>query len=109
MRLRRPADFARVKHMGTVYRYPDLLISVCKNEMSHNRYGIVTGNRLGKAVVRNKCKRRLRSILSLFHSTLHQGFDVVVVARPTLIRQPFSELQRILRELFVQAQLIGIS
>jgi len=37
---------------------------------------------------------------------MHQGFDVVVVARPAIIRQPFSEMYRILYELLQRAQLM---
>ena len=107
LRLRRPADYARVKRLGTVYRHPGLLIGVCENQQSSNRYGIVTSRQLGKAVVRNKCKRRLRSILVNLHDGLNQGFDVVVVAKPAIVRQPFGELHRILNGLLLQAQLTG--
>lgn len=107
LRLRRPADFARVQRRGAVYRHPDLSLGVRKNDLSHNRYGIVAGRRVGKAVIRNRCKRRLRAVLNCLHASLHQGFDVVVVARPVNAWQPFSELQRILRELCLRARLIG--
>ena len=107
LRLRRSADFARAGRFGAVYRHPAVSISVCRNELPHNRYGIVTSRRLGKAVVRNKWRRRLRSILSHLHSGASQGFDVVVVARPAIIQQPFSDLQRILEGLLLQARLFG--
>lgn len=107
LRLRRSADFARAGRYGAVYRHPALSIRVCRNELLHNRYGVVTSRRLGGSVARNKCKRRLRSVLSQSHSLLSQGFDVVVVARPASVQQPFSDLQRILHGLLVQARLIG--
>lgn len=107
LRLRRSADFTRAGRFGAVYRHPALSMSVCRNELPHNRYGVVTSRRLGKAVVRNKCKRRLRSILSQLHSLTSQGFDVVVVARPAVVQQPFSNLQRILEGLLHRARLIG--
>ena len=107
LRLRRPADFTRARRFGAVYRKPDLLINVWKNGLSHNRYGIVASKQLGVAVIRNKAKRRLRAILWLAHSTLQQGYDIVVVARASLTRQPFCALQRIVSELLVRAQLLG--
>ncbi len=107
LRLRRSADFARAGRFGAVYRHRAVSISVCRNELSHNRYGIVTSRRLGKAVVRNKWRRRLRSMLSQLHCRSSQGFDVVVIARPAIIEQPFSNLQRILEGLLLQARLIG--
>ena len=108
LRLRRRADFGRVQRLGAVYRHRDLMISVCKSELSQNRYGIVTSRRLGKAIVRNKCKRRVRAIVGRLHCEMRQGFDVVIVARPTIVRQPFSEIQRIVYGLLLQADLVGI-
>lgn len=55
---------------------------------------------------RNRIKRRLRALLSELHPSLRQGFDIVVVARLGLQAQPFSQLRRILYELFMRAQLI---
>lgn len=106
LRLRRPSDFARVQRSGAACRHRDLKISVCASELPQNRYGIVTSKRLGKAVARNKCKRRLRAILAHLHGEMHQGFDVVVVARPAIIWQPFSEMYRILYGLLQRAQLM---
>ena len=106
LRLRRSADFARAGRVGAVYRHRAVSISVCSNDLSHNRYGIVTSRRLGKAVVRNKSRRRLRSILSQLHNLSSQGFDVVVIAKPAINQQPFRDLQRILEGLLLQARLI---
>lgn len=83
-----------------------MAIGICANELSHNRYGIVTGKRIGIAVVRNRCKRRLGAALANLHPALRQGFDIVVIARKSMIEQPFSELQRILQQLFARAELI---
>lgn len=106
LRLRRSADFARVRRNGSLHRHSALAIGVCANELLHNRYGIVTGKRIGVAVVRNRCKRRLVAALDTIHPALRQGYDVVVIARQSLIEQPFSELQRILHVLFTRAKLI---
>lgn len=83
------------------------MVSVCRSEATHNRYGIVTSRRLGKAVVRNRCRRRLRSILLCLHDGLRQGFDIVVVARPTIAQQPYGELKRIVSRLLLKAEVWG--
>ena len=83
-----------------------MAIGVCANDLLHNRYGVVTGRRIGIAVVRNRCKRRLVAALVALHPALRQGYDIVVIARQSMIEQPFSDLQRILRELFTRAKLI---
>ena len=109
LRLRRPADFARVRRFGTVQRHPAVIISVCTNQLVRNRYGILVGKQFGIAVIRNHSKRRLRAVLRELHPQLRQGFDIVVVARGALKAQPFSALRRILNELFLRARLIETS
>ncbi len=105
LRLRRPADFARVRRFGTVARHPVMSISVSANGLVRNRYGIVTGKKIGIAVVRNRIKRRLRAALTELHPLLRQGFDIVVIARRALSAQPFSKIRRILSGLFLRARL----
>ena len=106
LRLRRPADFARVRRRGSMHRHPAMRIGVCANDLLHNRYGVVTGRRIGAAVIRNRCKRRLVAALDTIHPALRQGFDIVVIARQSMIAEPFSDIQRILRKLFARAKLI---
>ena len=81
-------------------------ISYCANELARNRYGIVASKHIGIAVVRNRIKRRLRAALANTHPRLRQGYDIVVVARRGVSAQPFSELCRILYQLFRRAQLV---
>lgn len=106
LRLRRPADFARVKRFGKTQRHAALSVNFYANQLSRNRYGIVVSKRQGMAVCRNRIKRRLRAALSELHCGLGQGFDIVLVARRGVIAQPFDDLRRILSELFRRAQLI---
>jgi len=105
LRLRRARDFARVRRGGAFYRHPCLLLSVAANELPHNRYGIVASRKLGIAVARNRCKRRLRAILQHLHGSLRQGYDIVLVARARLLREPFASIDRIVSELCAQAEL----
>lgn len=106
LRLCHPADFARAKRQGKAQRHPSMLISYCANELPRNRYGIVVGKHIGIAVIRNRIKRRVRAVLGNMHLRLRQGYDIVVIVRRGVTAQPFSELCRILYQLFRRAQLI---
>lgn len=44
--------------------------------------GIVVGKRTGKAVVRNRVKRRIREAARGLYALLSPGYDIVVIARP---------------------------
>lgn len=106
LRLRHPADFARLRREGTAYRHPWMLLSVCPNDVGHNRYGFVTSKALGNAVVRNRTKRQLRAAIHDLHPTLRTSYDVVVVARKAVVGQPFAEVARIVHELANKAKLM---
>jgi len=106
LRLRKPDDFARVKQVGTLRKHYVLMVNCAENQLTHNRYGFVTNKKIGGAVVRNRTKRRLREATYQIHPHLHQGYDVVVIARPSIVEQPFEELLRILNKLFRQAKLL---
>jgi ribonuclease P protein component len=54
------------------------------------RFGLVTGRRIGSAVVRNRAKRRLREAIRV--AGLPEGFDFVVIAGATVPDVPFSTL-----------------
>lgn len=106
LRLRRSTDFARVRRQGRFYKHSSLRLNFVENELPYNRYGFVTSKKLGNAVIRNRTKRRLREATYQLHPRLHQGYDIVVTARPSVVEQPFSRLLRILERLYHQARLM---
>ncbi|MAS34622.1 MAG: ribonuclease P protein component [Anaerolineaceae bacterium] len=108
LRLRAPADFERMRRQGRKFQHALFMLSVLPNDLAHNRYGIVTSKRIGKAVVRNRSRRLLREVLRSFHPDLKPGYDVVVIARPAIVGQPFWAVQRIMNELIAQAGLLKL-
>ena len=106
LRLRQPADFARIRQAGRRYQHRLLLLNVAVNGLDHNRYGFVTSKQLGNAVIRNRARRVLRAAVRSLHSQLQPGYDIVIVARPALVGQPFGAIQRIIAELVIQSGLM---
>ena len=104
--LRRSADFERVRTQGRVWRHPFLTLGVIPNGLSYNRFGFITGRRLGNAVTRNRVRRVLREIARLSMSKLKAGYDLTFVARNEIIDQPYNDIQQVLDELFARARLI---
>ena len=95
LRLLRRADFRRVYEEGQ--RRSALLCTVFfrSNGLTHSRLGITVPARVGKAVVRNRIKRRLREVFRLNRAAIPGGWDIVVNPRaqsavaeyPTLVRE----------------------
>jgi ribonuclease P protein component len=81
LRLRQGDDFRRVRDKGTSFKQSAFILGAVRNDLPHNRYGIIVSKRLGKAVVRNRLRRVIREALRSIHAQLPTGYDVVVVAR----------------------------
>ena len=91
LRLRGESDFRRIRAAGRAFGGPLLTLLVMPNGLPHNRYGIIAGKRVGKAVTRNLVKRRLREVLRRLdrEGRIPPGHDLAVIARPRLAETPF--------------------
>ena len=69
-----------------------LVLYAKRNRTGTNRVGITTGKKLGKAVVRNRVRRRLREVYRLNEARFSPGWDIVVVARSRCIHADFGKL-----------------
>lgn len=92
-RLTRNSDFQRVRREGKSSGSPWLKVYASPNSLSFTRYGFSISKRVGKAVVRNRVRRRLREIMRLYRNSLAAGWDVVVVARQQAAAASFQQLQ----------------
>lgn len=71
-----------------------LVLYVRRNRLEENRVGVTVSKKLGKAVVRNRVRRRLREVYRLHESRFLPGWDIVVVARGRAVDASFSDLTR---------------
>lgn len=83
-RLRAAADFRRVRSQGRFFAHPLLVLYVLPNALDATRVGFTVSKRVGKAVVRNRVRRRLREAARHIMPALPTGWDILVVGRPPL-------------------------
>ncbi len=105
LRLRRRKDFDAVFQKGQVLANRLLVFRSLPNQLPHNRYGFITSKRLGKAVVRNRVRRRLREGVRMFPT--RAGWDVVISARAPAAQADFHELKTAVANLFVRASILA--
>ncbi len=61
---------------------------------AHSRLGIVTGSRIGPAVVRNRARRLLRESYRLHQFELNGAVDLVLIARRSIQGKRLSEVEK---------------
>jgi ribonuclease P protein component len=107
MRLTRPNDFETARHSGRHWRDRLLTLNTLPNDLPHSRFGFVVSRRVGKAVMRNRTKRRIRSATHEWLPQLLPGYDLVIVAHPPASGASYAELVEGLGSLFERARLLA--
>ena len=104
LRLRRRKDFDAVFRTGRAWHNELLVLRSIPNALEHNRYGFITSKRVGKAVVRNRVRRRLRESVRVLPA--NPGFDVVVSAKGKTAEADFKALNRAVVQLLGRAGIL---
>jgi ribonuclease P protein component len=105
-RLRRNADFQRVRSARRSWAHPLLVLYAAPNDGEPTRVGISAGKRVGGAVVRNRVRRRIREAVRRRHPELRAGHDLVFIARPPSAEADWPALRGAAEELLRRARVL---
>jgi len=110
-KLTKPIDIKRVKNEGITYPHPLVVMIVHPNPSSIVRYCIIAGRKIGKAVKRNRVKRIIKAALSEIHhkyteNNFSTGWDILFIARSSLLRIKTPHLIPIIEDLLTQAKIL---
>jgi len=104
-RLRKREEFSALLRRGKTLRHSLLTLKARHNTLAFSRLGLLVSRKVGKAVVRNKVRRRLREGIRLV-PLLPEGWDLLIIASPEAAAASFQELNGAVREVLSRA---GIS
>lgn len=97
-------DFQAVYTKGrSVANKAAVLYTLPQKPPDTSRVGFAAGKKLGKAVVRNRIKRRIKEATRLIWPRVKPGFLLIVIARQGAKDMPFQQLQTRITELFERA------
>ena len=105
-KLSKTSEFKKVFSEGRRIEGKNLIIFILKNDYNFNRPGIIIKKETGKAVVRNKIKRRLREALRLINKKLSPGYDIIVLAKNNIRKSDYFEICYDLENLFCKRRLL---
>jgi ribonuclease P protein component len=105
-RIRKAADFQRVRARRRSWAHPLLVLYAAENGAEQSRVGVVAGRWVGKAVTRNRVKRRVREAVRERYAQIAPGYDLVWVARPDLADADHAALVAAVEQLLRRARLL---
>ena len=98
-RLKSPKDFRHAYQKGKSIVNSNLVLYYRKNLKDQYRIGFSVSKKVGKAVVRNKVKRKLREVCRLNEKIFPQGLDLIFVARVRVKDASYRTIERSLLDL----------
>lgn len=100
-RLTRNKEFDFVFKGGKSH-YSDFFgLKIKKNQLHLNRFGFIVSIKVSKkAVLRNRLKRQVRSVIREENKTLKQGFDCVFIFFPLILDKKFNEIRELIKTSF---------
>lgn len=87
------SQFRRLYSRGKSAATGRMVLYCRKNNTDSNRLGITVSTKLGKAVCRNRIKRRFREIYRSNSDRLLPGYDIIMVARTKTADAEYRELE----------------
>jgi len=101
--LRKPMQYASVYNEGRSWADSLVVMKALPNHLELSRCGLSISRQVGKAVTRNRIKRRMREILRLM--PLEPGWDIIFIARPPA-NTSYASLKQSVAGLLGQAGLV---
>lgn len=102
--IKKSLDFDRIIRNNRSYVYKDYIVYVERNNITEYKFGLSVGKKIGNAVIRNKIKRQLKSIID--KNNYEKGFNCIIIVRKGLLDKSYQEKQKDLEELFKKIKII---
>lgn len=105
-RLKKRYQFNYIYKNGTHFTSSALVLYVATSRTKSIKVGFAVTKKLGKAVVRNTIKRRLREIVRNQLPNLKQNYNIIIVARENVANFSFEALSKQFLDLAIKADIV---
>jgi ribonuclease P protein component len=107
-RLRSAADFRHARDAAPrAWADPLVVLYAAPSDRPMTRVGITVSGRVGKAVIRNRVRRRIREVVRARLAELPTGHDLLLIARPSSATASWTDLKAAVERLLARAGLLS--
>jgi ribonuclease P protein component len=104
--LKKNSQFERVYKAGKAFPCKNLILIYIKTKTNELQIGFTVSKKVGKAVVRNKIKRRMKEGVKKVLGEIKTGHHIVITARACASQNTFKEISDSVRYLLKKAELL---
>ena len=106
-RIKKKKDFETIFKNSKSFKNNLFILKIAKNNLGLNRFGFVVSKKIsGKAVVRNKTRRRMAEAIKINMESIKGGADLVLIALAGIEKKEFSEVKDAINNALVKTGLI---
>ncbi len=99
-------EFKRLYYKGKFCSRGCVVVYAIKTRRRINRLGLTAGKSVGNAVKRNRAKRLMRECYRLSEDRLLKGYDIVIVARASIVGK---KLDKVMRDVMYAFEKTGLT
>lgn len=106
-RLAKRSDFQRVFKIGRRNFNKFLNIRYATNNLPNSRVAVVVSTKVSKkATIRNKTKRQIRSIISVFLPKFSQKYDIIINVLSPILNQEYKAIKEELLKILKKSNIL---
>jgi ribonuclease P protein component len=102
-RLTRPQQFRAIRGKGQRWQSPSFYAHSLLSRTPVNRLGVIVSGKVGKSVQRKRAARVLRAAFKLSEGNISPPLDLVLVARPVVLRKTSVQVAQELQRIFIRS------
>jgi len=104
--VKKNSQFRIIYSQGSSYANKLLVLHFLENATDKTRFGITVSGKVGKAVLRNKIKRRIKAAIRLNSENIKPGYDIILVVRTNASESTYKEISEAVNHLLRKNDLL---
>lgn len=108
-RLKKNYEFKYVYNRGKVYSNNLLVLYIVENKGQYNKVGFSVSKKVGKSVIRNKVRRRMKECYRLNCDNLKKGYNMVFISKVRAREASYREIEKAMLSLLKKSKVLPIS